>query len=159
MPIYDGLISRAAYESAWATKIARKPVVAEWISRRWFHPNGIRSCLAPMYDPAIWLAGMRLRGNSEQIEMVLVARQRQRRWHRRRYAYIRTLKMSPKSSRIFSALENESNAIMWFNQYNFCSRIYLVKYRFLYKFAFAMYKFIISKWYRVLLKLQFFNLM
>ena len=36
-----------------------------------FDENGIRSCSAPMYDPAIWLADVRLRGNSEEIGMLL----------------------------------------------------------------------------------------
>lgn len=35
------------------------------------HGNGIRS--APMYDPAIWLTGVRLRGNSEEIGMLFEA--------------------------------------------------------------------------------------
>lgn len=37
------------------------------------HGNGIRSRSAPMYDPAIWLAGVRLRGNSEEIGMLFEA--------------------------------------------------------------------------------------
>lgn len=37
------------------------------------HGNGINSRSAPMYDPAIWLVGMRLRGNSEEIRMLLRA--------------------------------------------------------------------------------------
>ncbi|KYM78512.1 hypothetical protein ALC53_11167 [Atta colombica] len=36
-----------------------------------FDKNGIRSCSTPMYDPAIWLADVRLRGNSEEIGMLL----------------------------------------------------------------------------------------
>ena len=36
-----------------------------------FDENGIRSCSVPMYDPAIWLADVRLRGNSEEIGMLL----------------------------------------------------------------------------------------
>lgn len=38
------------------------------------YENDIRSRSAPMYDPAIWLAGVRLRGNSEEkIGMLLEA--------------------------------------------------------------------------------------
>lgn len=89
-----------------------------------YHGNSIRSHSASMYDPAIWLAGMRLRGNSVEIGMLFQAvhddgvndndinddiKDDAHTWKRWRYS---------RSHReyIFSVLENESEAVIRLNR-------------------------------------------
>lgn len=73
--ICDDLVSRIVYESGAGRKNRKKVRRRGMNFKRTISSrgNGIRSRSAPMYDPAIWLAGVRLRGNSEEIGMLLEA--------------------------------------------------------------------------------------